>query len=101
MSAARDTTSAGRWNRPPFLLCWGGADRPLPCRMMYGTGRHAHASPRGPEAPPWHVSGAEGEPFDFCAGIRSLCADIVRRCPDLHHVRLDQVLLGVTQARNG
>src|SRR5947199_128866 len=34
MSAARETPPPGRWNRPPFLLCWGGADRPLPGRVV-------------------------------------------------------------------
>jgi hypothetical protein len=101
MSAARATTPAGRWNRPPYLLCWGGADRPLPCRVVRGLARHGHGPPRPHEAPPWHGSGPAGEPFDFCAGIQALCADVIRRCPDLGHVRIEQVLFGVTQARNG
>ena len=36
MSAARETTPPGRWNRPPFLLCWGSADQPLPWPKSIG-----------------------------------------------------------------
>ncbi len=39
--------------------------------------------------------------FDFTGHVRRLCADIVRRCPELSHIRLPNVLVGFTQARNG
>jgi predicted metallopeptidase len=39
--------------------------------------------------------------FDFSGHIRRLCAEIVRRSPQLAHVRTPHVLFGFTQARNG
>jgi predicted metallopeptidase len=39
-------------------------------------------------------------PFDFTDHVRRLCADIISRCPELAHIRLNSVLLGFAQARN-
>lgn len=81
-----------------LILRWGEPDDPLPLAVIQGptrsTGIHG-------EAPPWLVTGPIDQPFDFCAHVRRLCDDIAARCADLHHVRCDQVLFAVTQARNG
>lgn len=51
-------------------------------------------------APPWVRSGDPDRPFDFCGHLERLLRDIAARCPELSHVRSDQVLLCMTQARN-
>jgi predicted metallopeptidase len=40
------------------------------------------------------------KPFDFSARIAALCADIARRCPELRHVRTEQIHFGITRARS-
>jgi len=55
----------------------------------------------GLEAPPWHTSGPADRPFDFCGAIGRLCADIARRCPELAHIDVPRLLIGMTQARSG
>lgn len=45
-------------------------------------------------------TGPRDRPFDFCGQTRRLLADVVRRCPELAHIRIERVLLGVTQARS-
>ncbi len=84
----------------PFVLSWHTLERPLPVRPVR---RPAGASTpeMGLEAPPWHVSGPVGRPFDFCGHIRRLCADIAQRCPELAHIDARRILFGITQARNG
>jgi hypothetical protein len=52
------------------------------------------------EAPPWFDSGPLAQPFDFCGRIRRLLEDIVCRCPELAHVQVPRILVGVTQARS-
>ncbi|MAT71822.1 MAG: hypothetical protein CMJ58_20120 [Planctomycetaceae bacterium] len=37
--------------------------------------------------------------FDFTAAMRALCRDMVARLPELAHVDLDRVAIGVVQAR--
>jgi hypothetical protein len=63
----------------------------------------ARAGRRGPgrEAPPWLDTGPHGRPFDFCDHVRRLCADIVRRCPELRHIDVARLLFAMTQARSG
>jgi hypothetical protein len=39
--------------------------------------------------------------FDFTAAIRTVCADMARRLPDLSHVDMQRVAVGVCQSRNG
>jgi hypothetical protein len=84
----------------PLVLNWKGPDRPLPVRAVRVPPR---ARPRsiGLEAPPWLDTGAEGQPFDFCARVRRLCADIARLCPELAHIDTTRILFAVTQARTG
>jgi predicted metallopeptidase len=84
----------------PLLFRWGGPDNPLPLRAIRPVKR-ADRSPPAPAAPPWLVSGPAGRPFDFCAAVRRLCADIIRRCDALGHVDIHRLLFGVTQARSG
>ena len=38
--------------------------------------------------------------FDFTAAMRSLCAEMVARTPELSHIRLDEVAICFCQARN-
>jgi hypothetical protein len=90
----------------PLVLRWGppGADAtglaPLPVRDVRLPPK---ARPRtvGLEAPPWLVTGPENQPFDFCASVRRLCADIAARCRELSHIDTTRLLFGVTQARSG
>lgn len=84
----------------PLVLTWGGADNPLPIRPIRPPlGERMRGL--GAEAPPWLATGPEGEPFDFCAAVRRLCADITTRCAELAHVDVSRLLFAVTQARNG
>jgi predicted metallopeptidase len=39
-------------------------------------------------------------PFDFCGHVRRLCADVVRQTPELRHIDVSRVLIGVVQARS-
>jgi hypothetical protein len=59
------------------------------------------ANPRGAEPPPWYHTGPADRPFDFCAAVRRLSADIVRSCEELLHIDVTQLLFCVTQARTG
>lgn len=85
VGAALRNGESGR--RPPLLCSWSDPDYPLPRRRIRVAGRQP---PVGPES----------APFDFCARVRALCADIVGRCPELAHVDVTRVLFTVTQARN-
>jgi predicted metallopeptidase len=51
------------------------------------------------EAPPWLDTGDISAPFDFCARVQALCADIVERCEELWHIDISRLLFDVTQAR--
>ena len=84
----------------PLVLRWDEPGQPLPVRAVRVPPR---SRPRaaGLEAPPWLKTGPAGEPFDFCAHVRRLCADIVRHCPELGHIDVSRLLFGVTQARTG
>jgi Putative phage metallopeptidase len=39
--------------------------------------------------------------FDFTAAIRAVCADMARRVPELAHIEIQRVAIGVCQTRNG
>ena len=84
----------------PLELRWGGADNPLPVRPVRVPAR-ARRRTAGLEAPPWYSTGPAGEPFDFSAHVRRLCADMVAHCPALSHVDVSRLLFGMTQARSG
>lgn len=80
----------------PLVLSWGGP-RPLPVRAIRAPARRGWAL--GREAPPWLATGPQGRPFDFCAHMRRLCADVVSRVPELYHIDPSRLLIAVTQAR--
>ena len=40
-------------------------------------------------------------PFDFSRAMQALCADIVRRLPEFHHVHMEQVAVTFAQTRAG
>jgi hypothetical protein len=88
------------WRGPPLAFRWDGSDNPLPLKSIRPVTRTKHSLP-SLAAPPWVVSGPAGQPFDFCAAVRRLCADIARRCEPLRHVDVTRLLFGVTQARSG
>jgi hypothetical protein len=86
-------------SEPPFVLCWHRRGNPLPVRVIRCPSR-ARAPAANGDAPVWLLTGATGEPFDFCGHVRRLCADIVRRCEPLRHIDVSRLLLAVTQARS-
>lgn len=86
--------------RPPLLLSWSEATNPLPLRALRSPPRSRAASLNG-AVPPWLASGVEGQPFDFCAHVARLCADITVRCESLYHIDVSRLLFAVTQARSG
>jgi hypothetical protein len=76
----------------PLEYRWHESLGPLPLRPV----RRATAA-----RPPDHsLNGTPGQALDFCARVRRLLEDIVARCPELGHVRVPRLLLGVTQARS-
>ncbi|HEX4590591.1 MAG TPA: hypothetical protein VH120_11710 [Gemmataceae bacterium] len=74
-------------SRPPLVLRWGDDHGPLPVQAVRCPRCRADVA-------------ADGPPFNFSESVGRLCADIIRRCPELGHVRPGQVLFGFTQARN-
>lgn len=81
-------------------LRWHEPRRPLPVKLIQGPRRPA-SEVQPLLSPPWLATGPIGQPFDFCGHGRRLLEDMVARTPDLAHVRLPQILIGVLQARNG
>jgi hypothetical protein len=98
VSTALHYDSQGPFPRQPLVLCWSEPDNPLPVRAIRGPARRFAL---GMEPPPWLGTGGAGRPFDFCAHVRGLCADVVQRCPTLAHIDVSRLLFGVTQARSG
>jgi predicted metallopeptidase len=84
----------------PLLYRWGGVEVPLPLRAIQPR-RPIGAALPPTAAPAWQQTGEPGQPFDFTAHIRELCADIVCSCDELRHIDVSRLLFGVTQARNG
>lgn len=82
----------------PDVLAWRSPSRPLPVRAIR-LPAGAKARTVGLEAPPWLATGPADRPFDFCARLRLLCADVVRHCAELAHIDVSRVLFAVTQAR--
>jgi hypothetical protein len=98
VSTALRLENEPRFPQLPLCRCWSDPDHPLPVRAVRSAGRRpatvAEGSPgRSPEP--------AGPPFDFCAHIQRLCADIAARCAAVRHVDVTRMLFGVTQARNG
>jgi len=84
----------------PLELRWSAADNPLPLRIVRWPGRTRRPT-TGLEAPPWLSTGPAYFPFNFHNHVRALCADIVRHCPELRHIDVSRLLIGMTQARTG
>jgi hypothetical protein len=79
----------------PLILSWH-ADDSFPMRPI----RALHATADAPPAEPPPNVDTGGGPFDFCAHVRRLLDDVVRRCPALAHVQMNRILLATTQARS-
>jgi len=84
----------------PLMLHWQTSINPLPLRAVRWPAR-ARRPTTGLEAPPYHASGPVDRPFDFCAHVRDLAADVVHHCRELRHIDVSRVLFGITQARSG
>ena len=83
----------------PLVRCWSETDNPLPVRIIRAPSQSSsHSFPSG--SPPWMTSGPNGKPFDFCACIQQLCADIAYRCKTLDHIDVSRILFATTQARS-
>ena len=80
---------------PPLVLRWHGRE-PLPVLLL----RSGNVPGPMQDAPPWLLTGPAEKPFDFCGHVRRLLVDIVARSPELGHVDVSKILLGVTRARN-
>jgi hypothetical protein len=92
MGELQTLARAGVRFRPPLILCWDEPDRPLPVQEVRCVGRQSLEN---------QTIDSHRAPFDFTGHVRRLCRDIIRRCPELAHIRLANVLFGFTQARNG
>jgi hypothetical protein len=120
VASARHINGDAAAGRQPFFFRWADPDNPLPVKAIRAparlTSRKVDFSPRerkpplagrevsiptGLEGPPWLSTGPTGEPFDFCASVRRLCADLVARCEPLRHIDVSRLLFAVTQARSG
>ncbi len=84
----------------PTTLRWQEPDNPLPVRAVQLPAQ-GRPPALGLEAPPWYRTGPADRPFDFSGHVRRLCADVVRRCPELAHIDVSRLLFGMTQARSG
>jgi predicted metallopeptidase len=84
----------------PLVLRWQSPESPLPLRPVRPPPRW-RPRPAGPDAPAWLPTGPADRPFDFCAHMRRLCADVVRHCPELAHIDASRLLFAMTQARSG
>lgn len=101
------TRSFRRYTRPepelvPLDLFWtaGKGPRAIPRRLLRSSRRRLPQSADDPLNPTLaQYAGQPGEPFDFSAHMHRLCSDIVSRFQPLHHVDMQRVLIGVTQAR--
>ena len=90
----RAPTGSAPNGRPPLVLCWGGP-RPLPVRPVRAL-TNGRARPRVRRLLP---TGPLDQPFDFSGRVHLLCADITARCPELSHIDMGRVLVGVMQAQ--
>lgn len=82
----------------PLILRWDEHANPLPVRVIRTPVRRALLPMEEP--PAWFPTGPLHQPFDFCGHVHRLIGDIVTRCETMEHVRVPQLLLAVTQARN-
>lgn len=84
----------------PLIFRWQAPHQPLPVRVVR-VPRSSRVPTIGLQAPPWLDTGPTNQPFDFCAHVQRLCADIVQHCPELQHIDVSRILFGITQARSG
>lgn len=61
--------------------------------------QNSHRSPHLVSAPVRRSPVPNRSGFDFTAHMRLLCADMIRRLPELNHIDLDQVAIGFRQTR--
>jgi len=98
MTTLRPLSGTRRVPLLPLVRCWSDPAHPLPRRIIRAPSRRPVLNGDfGPDLP----TGPLGQPFDFCASIQRLCADIGARCEPLRHLNVDRMLFAVTQARNG
>lgn len=86
-------------SQPLLFRFWDATTQPLPLRVI--------RAPAGYRQPDKVISSTNGfhrapqsEPFDFCAHIKRLCADIVARCEIFHHIDVSRLLFVANQARS-
>lgn len=86
-----------RRSLPPLVLRWQDPEAPLPVQAIRGAARNRVLA--------WfdrHFSADSGpaeRPFDFCASVCRLLADIAERCPDFRHIQAPRILVTATQGR--
>lgn len=85
----------------PLAYHFASGNGHLPRRVVRCPSGTRRGEFLGLEAPPWHATGPQSRAFDFSGHVGRLCADIVRRCPELIHIQADRLLIGMTQARSG
>jgi len=81
--------------RSALELHWG-ENHPLPRRWVAVPGFPHRSVIRWPHS----GSTTSEQPWDFSAAMTRLCADIVARCPELSHIRMEQVLITFTPSRS-
>lgn len=81
--------------RSALELHWGGS-HPLPRRWVTVPGTFSAQAARRSHA----GSVRPDQLWDFSTAMTCLCADIVARCPELSHIRMEQVLVTFTPSRN-
>jgi predicted metallopeptidase len=96
-------TGAARYTFPhiPLELSWTGpgGSRPVPLRVIRGPRGARAGLPKMLTTNCRHLPSPPAGPLNFSALMRGLCADIVARCPVFHHVDVQRLFVGVTQAR--
>ena len=85
---------------PPLIRRWSTPANPLPVRTLRGAAR-SQPHTLDLATPACLATGPRDRPFDFSERVRQLCADIVARCDELHHVDVSRLLFVATQTRNG
>ncbi len=99
MSSAFPPRAAVPPRQPPLVLRWHESACPLPIRTICAPSTPRSGQP--PVDPPaWLPTGPSDQAFDFGGHVRRLCVDIAARCPELAHVDVTRLLIGVTQARS-
>jgi hypothetical protein len=74
------------WPTLPLCFRWSRYDNPVPTRIL-----QANRQRRRPDL---------RQPFDFSDHLDRLCTDIVCRCPQLAHIDVTRLLIGMTRSRS-